>query len=514
MSGKTNFADKTYENLKRMQLKSMNHQREYKWILFGAGAVAFLLSSGRWNVPVMAWIWPFCMLYFTRRSKKVYGLLIPCAVMVLLSAVKWYGCAAGTVPENIVAGFALGLTACIPLVIDFLFARKDKTFLATLIYPLSFAAVEFIMQLTPTATIGSISATQTGNDPLIQIASVFGSYGISILVVWLSSVLMYVLDNYRERSEKAKRAAAVYLSVFIAVFSFGGIRLAFADYTEPNIKVALTTGPYTGDFLSDEYIALSLEESIASVKQSAQTAAAARADILLFCEEAFTISDQEEAAMIEAVSEAAKENNIFVLIALEVEDKDNSQEGLTDNVEYLIDNSGKTVWKYYKSHLVNFVETGYVTEGKGVIPNKTVELPYGETVKLASVICMDSDFQTYVRDGLDNETDLFLVPTWDWEPIRAFHTKWAELRSVENGVSFVRSCMDGVSTATDQYGRVIMHSDTAGSGYENVVFAEVPVRALHTVYEIIGPVLDWLYVIGLAVLAGVGLIRRLSGRTL
>ena len=84
---------------------------------------------------------------------------------------------------------------------------------------------------------------------------------------------------------------------------------------------------------------------------------------------------------------------------------------------------------------------------------------------------------------------------------------------MENGVSFVRSCMDGVSTATDQYGRVIMHSDTAGSGYENVVFAEVPVRALHTVYEIIGPVLDWLYVIGLAVLAGVGLIRSLLGRT-
>jgi len=486
----------------------MKTHKYNKWIIIGIGSIAFLLSSGKYNVPIMAWIWPFCMLYFTRRSKKIYGLLISCVLMIGLSAIKWYGCAGGTTIDNITAGIGLGLLPCIPLLVDFLFARQDQSLKATLIYPLTFAVQEFIMNLTPSATVGAISATQTGNDPLVQLASVLGSYGISLFVCWFASVLMYVLDNCTDKPEKVKRAAALYLSVFIAVFSFGGIRLAFSEFTMPDVKIAMTTGPYIGDFISDDFIDISLEENIASMKQSIRTAASGKADILMFCEEAFSVADRDESALIEAASEEAKENNIFVLIALEVEDKDNSQNGMIDNIEYLINNQGEVVWKYNKSHLTCFVEPGYVIKGNGIIPNETVELPSGNTVKLASVICMDSDFQSYVRDGLDNDTAIFLVPTWDWAPIRAFHTKWVELRSVENGVSFVRSCMDGVSTATDQYGRVIMHSDTAGTGYENVVFAEVPAKSVFTIYKILGPIIDWIYVGGLVVLIVTSLIYR------
>ena len=479
-------------------------------MLLSLGAVAVLLSSGRWNVPIMAWIWPFCMLYFTRKAEKASGLIISCAVMIVLSAFKWYGCAGGSTLENIGAGLALGLLPCIPLVIDYFFYPRVKGYKATLIYPLVFAVEEFIMQLTPSATVGPISATQTGNDPLIQLASLFGSYGISVFVIWFASTLMYVVENYREKQKSAVKAALIYTIVFILVFSFGGVRLAFSDFSAPNIKVALTTGPYIGDFTSGDDITLSLDKNIASMQESVRTAAAGKADILLFCEEAFTVADQEEAAMVEAASQAAKENNIFVLIALEIEDEDDSQDGMSDNDEYLIDNHGEVIWKYNKSHLTNFVEPGYVTEGNGIIPNETVTFPSGATVKLASVICMDSDFPSYVRDGLDNDTELFLVPTWDWAPIRAFHTKWVELRAVENGISFVRSCMDGVSTATDQYGRVIMHSDTASSGYENVVFAEVPTKAVFTLYKTIGPVIDWFYVVSLFGLLALGFVRKNS----
>ena len=488
----------------------MKNKKYFSWVILAVGAIAFLLSSGKWNVPVMAWIWPFCMLFFARETKKVSGLLISCAVMIVLSAFKWYGCAGGSTLENIGAGLALGLLPCIPLVIDYLFYPRVKGYKATLIYPLAFAVEEFIMQLTPSATVGPISATQTGNDPLIQLASLLGSYGISVFVIWFASTLMYVFENYNEKREATIKAASIYLIVFLLVFSFGGIRLAFSDFAAPNVKVALTTGPYVGDFTSGSDITLSLEENISSMQESVRTAAAGKADILLFCEEAFTVADKDEATMVEAASQAAKENNVFVLIALEIEDEDNSQNGMSDNDEYLIDNHGEVVWKYNKSHLTNFVEPGYVTKGDGIIPNETVTLPSGVTVKLASVICMDSDFPSYVRDGLDNDTELFLVPTWDWAPIRAFHTKWVELRAVENGVSLVRSCMDGVSTATDQYGRVIMHSDTAGSGFENVVFAEVPIKAVFTLYKTIGPVIDWCYVVLLLGLIAYGLVRKQS----
>ncbi len=486
----------------------MKTSKNLNWILLGIGAVAFLFSSGRWNVPIMAWIWPFCMLYFIRRSQRRYAVLVPCALTFLLSAVKWYGSAGGTAVENIAAGLAVGLIPCAPFLLDWFFARKSDRFITTLIFPLSFAVVEFVMQLTPAATIGAISATQTGNDPLIQLASVFGSYGVSIFVTWFASVLVFVIEVRREMPEKAMRAAVLYLAVFLAAFAFGGIRLAFSDFTVPNVKVAMTTGPYTGDFLSDSFRDVSYEENEASMKGSVETAAAGKADILLFCEEAFNIPDKQEAALVEAAANAARENNIFVLIGLEVDDEDGNQNGMVENVEYMIDNHGEVVWRYTKSHLTNFVEPGAVSQGDGIVPNRLVTLPSGKQAKLASVICMDSDFPTYVRDGLDNDTGIFLVPTWDLATIRAFHTKWVEFRSVENGVSFVRSCMDGVSIATDPYGRVIMHSDTAGSGYETVVFAEVPSEAVFCVYKLIGPVIDWVYVGGLAALIVLSVIQK------
>lgn len=114
---------------------------KFKWIILLVGAVSFTLSSGMWNVPIMAWIWPFCMLYFSRKSQKAGGLIISCTTMVVLSAVKWYGCAGGTVIVNIGAGLALGLIPCITLILDYFFYPRVQGYKATMIYPLSFAVV-------------------------------------------------------------------------------------------------------------------------------------------------------------------------------------------------------------------------------------------------------------------------------------------------------------------------------------------------------------------------------------
>ena len=73
--------------------------------------------------------------------------------------------------------------------------------------------------------------------------------------------------------------------------------------------------------------------------------------------------------------------------------------------------------------------------------------------------------------------------------------------------------MDGVSTATDPYGRVIMLSDTAGAGYENVIFAEIPARDVFAFYKYIGPVMDWCYVAGLAALIVIGLVKNKQKKT-
>lgn len=137
-----------------------------------------------------------------------------------------------------------------------------------------------------------------------------------------------------------------------------------------------------------------------------------------------------------------------------------------------------------------------------------MKLPSGKEIKIASVICNDSNFVSFVRGGIERDTQVFLVPTWDWEPIDDYHNKWVIYRSIENGFSMVRSTYDGYTTATDQYGRVIMTCDTDSVGYEHVSFADVPVKRLFTIYKAAGMIIDWMYPVLLVLLLGIGIVRK------
>ena len=48
-----------------------------------------------------------------------------------------------------------------------------------------------------------------------------------------------------------------------------------------------------------------------------------------------------------------------------------------------------------------------------------------------------------------------LVPSSDWGTVADWHAQQAPFRAVENGVAVVRATRQGVSLATDAYGRLI-----------------------------------------------------------
>lgn len=114
----------------------------------------------------------------------------------------------------------------------------------------------------------------------------------------------------------------------------------------------------------------------------------------------------------------------------------------------------------------------------------------------------------YIARGMPESTDILAVPTWDWDAIRTYHTKWVKYRAVENGVSLVRSTYNGLSTATDAYGRVLMYSDPANVGYERVVFAEIPKRKAFALYGKTNGIIDFVYPAGLIALFAAGIIGK------
>jgi apolipoprotein N-acyltransferase len=86
--------------------------------------------------------------------------------------------------------------------------------------------------------------------------------------------------------------------------------------------------------------------------------------------------------------------------------------------------------------------------------------------------------------------------------VRNLHSGMATFRAVENGTSIFRQASQGVSLATDIYGRDINRVDSfqeTKTGYfANIQIVDVPTGHVRTLYPWFGDVLGKIMLLGLA----------------
>ncbi len=465
-------------------------KQKYNWLILLIGLIAFYFVNGDYNITIAAWIYTTAILLFFRKSEKKWMKFILFILIVIISIFKWYGFMNGGTIENILASAGLGAIFFLPFLIDSNFYQKNSK-KKLLIFPFSFATIEFIMSLTPIGTLDSLAVTQTDNLALSQIASIGGPYLISVIVALFASIFVYELEKIKETKPDHK-PAIIYLIVLISIHFLGGVRLVLSNNNYKNIKIAVSTGIYNGD-ASSNFMTLKVEQSIESMKKSVTDAAKSKAEIIAFNEEAFTLKDNDLNKMYEEIKKSAKENNIYILIPLEVEDTDDSEGGKTENGLYLFDNNGNEVFKYIKTKLVVGYETSTYIKGNGTVPNKTIELPSGQKLKLSSLICMDANYPDFVRNKIDKDTELVIIPSWDWKEIDDFHNRWILLRSIENGFTTIRATYDGYSACIDPFGKITSITHTNNTGFENAVVYDSLIKNTPTFYSYFGFIIDWLY---------------------
>ena len=468
----------------------MIKKENVKWIFLIIGCIAYIFLNGQLNIGISAWVWTFSILYFYRRSEKRWMRILTFVLMIIITAIKWYGMVDGAFLIKFICGILLGACFFIPYFIDYHFYKKVDGFKATLLFPFSFAVIEFFMSTMPMGELESLAATQTDYTSLIQLAAFVGTYGISVIVAWLASTVLYIVDYVKENKKMPYKASTIYLTTLIIVLFIGGLRVATPLSNVKNTKIAVSTGIKNGTALS-AYKDFLVEEHIESMKKSIITAATSKADMIVFNEEAFTVVNTDLDLLLKEAKKYAQENNIFIILPVEIEYEKENQ--LSENCLYIIDNNGKELYKYIKTKLVPFFENQEYAVGDGNVPNINVTLPSGNKIKLATVICMDSNFTWFIRSKVHNDTELLIVPSWDWKPIDKFHNNWTIFRSIENGLTVVRSTYDGYSAVFDPYGQVYGLSHTDYSGFENVIIYETPVKSRFTIYKYIGPVIDWMY---------------------
>ena len=456
------------------------------WCALAVGFAAFVFSSGRWNFPLTAWIWPAAFLFYSRATRGVKSFLPLVAAIAAGNVIRWL---------NVLdAGYVLDAAVCLlwsvcwilPYIADRLLYRRLPVFLSTFLLPGSFVTLEFLRHFTLVGSYGVTAYTQTGFLPLVQSVSLIGSFGLSFFILWFAPVLLYACG----KEKRWPGVLALYLALTGALLVYGGVRLHTAPAAAHTVKTASVIGPYYRKFSDDSYETIPFDDSVHYLTREAEQAADAGAQVVCWNEEAFNLPDVKEAAFLAAAQQLSKTHNMILILPYETEDTDNSNGGLSCNKLVILQPDG-TATDYIKTHLVPVIEAPMYVKGSGVIP--TVQTNQGV---FSAVICFDDSYISF-NHGFGarlseafKQTDVLFAPSWDWSSVATAHTKSAEFRAVENGYALVKPTYDGLSAVVDRYGRELFLSKIDESGYDSVRCADVPVEGKQTFYGRYGNVID------------------------
>jgi apolipoprotein N-acyltransferase len=95
------------------------------------------------------------------------------------------------------------------------------------------------------------------------------------------------------------------------------------------------------------------------------------------------------------------------------------------------------------------------------------------------------DFPSFIHRLGALKTDIVLVPSYDRERIRPYHTEVGLMRGLENGFSVVRQTNEGTSMAIDGTGRVLARQEYFETS-DRLMLADVPTQRLPTPYALLG----------------------------
>ena len=127
------------------RLKKESFIKRSTWCALAIGFLAFLFSSGRWNVPFTAWIWPTAFLCYSRATQSVRSFLPLAAAIAVGNVVRWL---------NVLdAGYAVDAVLCLlwsvcwllPFIVDRLLYQHVPARLSTVLLPGSFVTLEFFI---------------------------------------------------------------------------------------------------------------------------------------------------------------------------------------------------------------------------------------------------------------------------------------------------------------------------------------------------------------------------------
>ena len=209
-------------------------------LLLHAAFAGMILFGINWHIAIAAWLSPVFILRYTRKTKTPGFLLF--FVLAIMAGVISRTCfvIVDIFIVYLINGLVFGITYSIPYLIDRLFYQKLKGFYTSLLFPSAVVFTEYFVAKAM-GTWGTVAHTQYPFNPLIQLTSITGIFGVSFLVSWFGATINWLMEN-ELRIEKIKMATLIYGGVLAVVILFGSLRTTFYPFTSPTVTLAAISG--------------------------------------------------------------------------------------------------------------------------------------------------------------------------------------------------------------------------------------------------------------------------------
>ena len=310
------------------------------------------------------------------------------------------------------------------------------------------------------------------NLPIIQIADLFGVYGVSFLIM-IGNVSIYSLfSEDREKHKKISPYFCFLFSVLCFLFSlsYGYYKIYLSAIRSPlsAIRISLIQGNVPQEL---KWAYGSQPLILDSYAQLTKEAALEKPDIIIWPEASSPgfFGQAEDEWIAQDISALAKKIKIPLLIGSVVR-----EEQMYFNSALFIDENGAIAGRYDKLHLVPFgeyiplkhafrflesiVPIGDFTPGKEYTLFKLSALRSPLSAQFAVLICFEDTIpelsRNFVREGADFLVNITNDAWFKKTSAASEHLAASVFRAVENRVPLVRAANTGISCFIDCCGKI------------------------------------------------------------
>jgi apolipoprotein N-acyltransferase len=480
----------------------MNPKPERTWPAV-VGIVCCLLSAaglyaGTSLTPVwwLVWIAPVPVLAYAHRAALLPAALATAVTLFASQLSLWpYLHGRLELPLPLIL-FVFGLPT-----VQFIFAallsralaRRGRFTSSAFALPAAWVGMEYLSSVSsPHGTFGNIAYTQLEFLPVVQLAAVFGVWGIGFSVMLLPSALA-VLLAWRPPSPVRWRMPAVVGVALGVALGYGAWRLQ--PSTEPAASTARAIGLAAADRPPRPFplTEVAAQQAVNAYATHVEVLARDGARFAVLPETVVTATDAELGELGTRFDAIAKQHGMIVVVGI-----DHRGEGRRHNAAFAF-GDGSTPVSYAKQHLIPGFESQYQPGGELVSRERD-----GMTWALA--VCKDMDFPELARAYGTRGIDLLLVPAWDFTIDAWMHARMAVMRGVEGGFAIARSARHGLLTLSDNRGRVIAQARSDSAPVAGLVHS-LRIEHERTIYTRFGDWFAWLSVVASAACAALAFKR-------